>query len=72
MRTNLRVFRVKNHLTQEEMAEKIGVSRLTYSRVELGKRGGDVEDFWTKLEVAFNVPHAEMYDLMKKDDEAAI
>lgn len=72
MRTNLKVFRVAHKLTQAEMADRIGVSRVTYNVVERGERGGS-HYFWANLKFAFDVPDAEMYNLMKldKDDEYA-
>ncbi|AVJ48881.1 hypothetical protein [Lactobacillus phage PMBT4] len=35
-RTNLKVFRIKHNLTQEELAEKLGVSAAHYGSVERG------------------------------------
>lgn len=69
MRTALKQFRVGVHLTQEEMAEKIGVSRATYSFVEKGKRSGNAE-FWNNLQKAFDVPDSDMWQLQKLDEGA--
>lgn len=69
MRLNLKIFRISHDLTQEEMAEKIGVSRMTYSNVESGRRGGQLDVFWNNLQKAFNVPDSEMYNIMKLDDK---
>lgn len=66
MRINLKLFRVKNKLTQAEMADKIGVSRQVYANVENGKNGGST-DFWGNLQRAFNIADEEMYSLMKLD-----
>lgn len=63
MRTNLKVFRVKHNLSQEEISEKIGCKRATYSAIECGKRNGQ-QNFWKKLQKAFSIPDAEMWDLM--------
>lgn len=68
MRINLKLLRVKQGLTQDEMAEKIGVSRLTYNQIERGERGGSVERFWDRVQEIFDIPDSEMYELMKKDD----
>ena len=66
-RTNLKVFRVKHHLTQEEMAKKIGgYTRQAYAYVENGKRDGR-KSFWKDLQKAFNVPDSEMWELQKND-----
>lgn len=67
MRTNLKVFRVKQKLNQKEMAEKIGVSRQVYSYIERGKRNGST-DFWQALQKVFAIPDAEMWQLQKLDE----
>lgn len=66
MRTNLKVFRVAHKLTQEEMAEQLGISRVTYSYIERGERSGTI-GVWSALQKAFNVPDAEMFSLQKLD-----
>ena len=43
LRNELPVLRAKARMSQEELAEKIGVSRQTYSSIETGKR----EMSWT-------------------------
>lgn len=67
MRTNLKVFRVKNRLSQQEISDKIGCQRVTYSAIENGKRNGR-QTFWKDLQNAFSIPESEMWELMK--DEA--
>ena len=64
MRTKLKQFRVGTKLTQAEFAEKIGVSRATYSFVETGQRGG-THEFWQAIQDVFNVPDEDMYALQK-------
>ena len=66
MRHNLKVFRVKNNLTQEKMAEKIGYTRATYSAIEKGKREGR-RTFWNDLQATFNITDNEMWALMKNE-----
>lgn len=66
MRTNLKVFRVKQHLSQEEMAEKIGFSRGAYTAIEAGKRDGR-QSFWVALQKAFDIPDSEMWSLRKNE-----
>lgn len=68
MRTNLKCFRVKQQLTQDEMAVKIGVTRCTYAAIELGTRNGS-QFFWVSLQNAFNIPDADMWALRKIDEE---
>lgn len=43
LRNELPVLRAKARISQEEIAEKIGISRQTYSSIETGKR----EMSWT-------------------------
>ena len=68
MRLNLKLFRVSHDLTQEEIAEKIGVSRVTYYNVESGNRGGQLDVFWKNFQEAFDIPDSEMYNIMKLKD----
>lgn len=68
MRTNLKVFRVRQKLSQAEMAEKIGCRRSNYSAVENGTRNGSVK-FWNALQTAFNVPDTEIGGLMRVDED---
>lgn len=66
MRTELKVFRVKQNMTQEEFAEKIGFSRSQYALIEQGNRNGTI-DFWDKLKSTFNIPDSDMWNLMKNE-----
>lgn len=68
MRTNLKLFRVKHHLTQEAMAAKIGCTRVTYAAIEGGTRNGR-DYFWVALQKAFAIPDADMWELKKKDNQ---
>lgn len=52
MRLNLRLLRVKNGLTQDQMAERLGVTRSTYSNIESGKSNGRMS-FWLNLQKEF-------------------
>lgn len=67
-RTNLKLFRVKMKLSQEEMAKKIGYTRATYSAIECGKRTGR-QEFWRDFQRAFNIPDAELWGYMKTDED---
>ena len=66
MRTNLKVFRVKHNLTQEEISKKIGCIRPTYSAIENGKREGR-KTFWNDLQLAFELTDEQIQELMKVD-----
>lgn len=67
MRTNLKVLRVKNNLSQQAAADSLGVSRETYVSVENGKRDGSLK-LWFSIQNVFNVPGAEMWELMQNDE----
>lgn len=67
MRTNLKVLRVKKNLTIREMAEKIGCKTSTYAAIEKGIRNGK-QDFWLKLQQAFDIPDTEIWTLMHKEE----
>lgn len=67
MRTELKLLRVKNHLTQGGFAERVGVSRIAYSFIENGKRQGS-ENFWGSVQKEFSVPDEKMYSLMKNEE----
>lgn len=49
MRTNLQAARKANGLTQEKMAEALGISLRYYQNLEAGSRNGSFE-IWDKLE----------------------
>ena len=68
MRTELKLFRVANHLTQEKMAERIGTSRTNYRAVESGERKGNA-DFWLDLQKEFNIPIDKLHELRTLEKE---
>lgn len=63
MRLNLRLLRVKNGLTQDQMAERLGVTRSTYCNIENGKSDGRGV-FWMTVEKEF--PGVNIGEMMKK------
>lgn len=67
-RTNLKIFRVKKQMTQEEFSKRIGYRRQTYAAIENGKRDGR-QTFWKDLQNAFNIPDGEIWELMKIDKD---
>jgi len=50
----LRKFREERELTQEEMAEKIGIRREKYAKIELGYTDPDT-DFIRRFQLVFNL-----------------
>jgi DNA-binding XRE family transcriptional regulator len=67
MRTNLKLFRVKRKMSQDEFADAIGCTRATYSSIESGKRDGRLT-FWNDVQTAFKIPDGEMWALIRNDD----
>lgn len=66
MRTNLKILRIKNHMSQEEMSKKISCSRATYSAIENGTRSGK-HSFWEAVRNEFNIAEADMWELMRNE-----
>lgn len=62
-RIKLKQLRVALDLSQEQMADSLGVSRSMYSSIENGQRYGTLK-FWKKLEVTHNVLPADVYEMM--------
>ena len=67
MRTQLKLFRVSQHLTQEQMAKRCGTSRNNYNFIEQGKREGSAE-FWFKLQKEFNVSIELLHELREVEE----
>ncbi len=65
MYKSLRDVRYKNgDLTQQEMADKIGISKGAYSLIEQGKRVGSIRT-WVKIQELFNLTDEEVWRLQK-------
>lgn len=43
MRSKLRDIRLKNNLTHEEIAKKVGINRATYTNIELGYKNPSLD-----------------------------
>lgn len=69
MRANLKAFRAKRNLSQQQISDRIGVTRETYGAVENGNRNPK-QEFWNSLQKAFNVADVEMWALTI-DEEVA-
>jgi DNA-binding XRE family transcriptional regulator len=63
-RIALKQLRIGLQLTQQEMADKLSVSRSTYIAIENGMRDGAIE-FWKALKETFDVPNEKMWELME-------
>ena len=67
MYQNLRDVRYKNgDLSQQEMAEKIGISKGAYSLIERGERTGSIKT-WRKIQMLFNLTDEETWKLQKNN-----
>lgn len=67
-RTELKLFRVKQGLSQEQIAEKLGYSRGHYARFENGEAETTLR-FLQALETAFELSYEEAKLLTKRDNE---
>ena len=62
----LKIWRMKQRVTQQEMAERTGVSLSTYNLIENGTRRGSHE-FWLNLQREFYLDDGEVWRLQQKD-----
>ena len=62
MRIKLKNQRLKNELTQKEIALKLGISERYYQAIELGSQQGSIA-IWDKLEDLFNIPQRQLREL---------
>ena len=61
------MFRHSKKLSQQAMADIIGVNRETYASIERGARNGSMT-FWNKLKTAFTIPDEQIVALMRKEE----
>ncbi len=66
MRTQLKVFRVLQKLSQSQMAAKLGYERAYYGHIERGLQKGSAE-FWKRLQAAFGLADVVIEELKKND-----
>lgn len=64
----LKIFRIKKGLTQEQIAEKLGYDRNTYSRVENCKQDPTIK-FCKAFARAFGMTLDEVENLMRDDNQ---
>ena len=62
-RIKMKQMRIGLDLSQEQMADRLGVSRSLYAAVENGQRYGTLK-FWNNLQVTFAVPKQEVFEMM--------
>lgn len=68
---SLKMLRLKNGLSQEEMARKLGMSRQNYGLIETGKAPGNIR-FWSKLQKTFGLSGAEMWSVISDKETAKV
>lgn len=64
----LKDYRVKNHLTQEQMAEKLGISVKYVSRIENGNGGVKIETLVHYMNLLGIAPNVVFKDLVRHDE----
>lgn len=67
-RTNLKLFRVKEKMSQEEFAKQLGYSRMHYANIENGKRQVPLK-MLTALSEWYGMTLDEARELTKTDKE---
>mgnify|MGYP003297277410 CR=1 FL=1 len=65
---SLKILRVRNDLTQEEMARRLTMSRQAYAKIENGQGDGNIT-FWSKVQREFKISSEEMWDLINDQIE---
>jgi DNA-binding XRE family transcriptional regulator len=66
MRIELKKIRIEHKMNQREFANKIGISAMSYSRLERGYNDGTLK-VWLKIQKALNIEDENMFKLIKKD-----
>jgi len=66
MRTKLKVFRIKQKLSQHKMAARVGYERAYYGHIERGYQEGSAT-FWARLQKAFGLTDNEVQELRELD-----
>lgn len=63
MRENLRNARKAAGMTQQAVADHLGISLVYYQKIEQGSRTGDFE-IWDNLEDLFNVHQRKLREIL--------
>lgn len=64
----LKIVRVTFGLTQEQMAERLDMSRQAYAKIENGQAQGNIK-FWARVQKEFNISGEEMWGLINDEAE---
>ena len=62
MRKNLKEARQKAGMTQQQMADKLGITVRAYQQIEAGEYQGKIEH-WDNLEDLFNIHQRKLREL---------
>lgn len=62
MRENLKNARKEKGLTQQNVADQLGISLVYYQKIEQGSRTGDFE-IWDSLEDLFNIHQRKLREI---------
>lgn len=63
MRETLRKARKEKGLTQQSVADHLGISLVYYQKIEQGSRTGDFE-IWDSLEDLFNIHQRKLREIV--------
>lgn len=63
MRQNLKAARQKAGMTQQQVADHLGISLVYYQKIEQGSRVGDFE-IWDSLEDIFGVHQRKLREIL--------
>ena len=63
MRENLRKARKEKGLTQQAVADHLGIGLRYYQKIEAGERTGDFE-IWDSLEALFSVHQRKLREIL--------
>ena len=66
MRTKLKIFRVQQRKSQEQMAAMLGYKHAYYGHVERGAQKGSAA-FWARLQAAFQLTDDKVKELQEID-----
>lgn len=70
MRENLKNVRQSRGMTQQAVADYLGVTLVYYQKIEQGSRTGDFE-IWDKLEDLFNIHQRKLREISEiRHDQA--
>ena len=62
-RENLKATRKAAGMTQQQVAEKLGISEIGYRQIESGKRTGTIKT-WDELEDLFNIHQRKLREIL--------